>query len=128
MKRKILFLALISAFLAINANAVMTVNIDRLNGYWAGNGGEFTLTPVTPIPGNPVAWQTFCLEETEYVNIPGYNYYMTIDPYAINGGGPLHGATINLPGGKTADPLDVRTAYLYTQFRNGTLSGKNTEI
>src|SRR5262245_23833164 len=73
-------------------------------------GGEFLLT-VYDKPGGPVVDQfiTFCLQMTEYMNFT--------DTFKVGG---VTTATDDLPYG---DPLDQRTAYLYTNFRNGTLAG-----
>ena len=73
-------------------------------------GGEFLLT-VYDTPGGPAIDQfiTFCVQMTEYMNFT--------DTFRV---GAVSEATDDLPYG---DPLDERTAYLYTQFRNGTLTG-----
>jgi len=91
------------------------VNIDRLGGYYSGNGGEFTVTVVSglgTLVGSP--FQTFCLESGEYVNIPGYGYNVNLNSKAINGG-----------VGPAGDPISIGTAWLYSQFRGGALSGYN---
>jgi hypothetical protein len=73
-------------------------------------GGEFLLT-VYDTPGGPAIDQfiTFCLQMTEYMNFT--------DTFKVGG---VSTATDDQPYG---DPLDERTAYLYTNFRNGTLDG-----
>ena len=72
-------------------------------------GGEFLLT-VYDTPGGPAIDQfiTFCLQMTEYMNFT--------DTFKVGG---VTTATDDLPYG---DPLDERTAYLYSNFRNGTLA------
>jgi hypothetical protein len=63
---------------------------------------------------------TFCMEASEYF-YPGQNYYAVLNTMAISGGQdwnngvygqtPLHTVT--------SDPLDERTAFLFTQFMAG---------
>lgn len=99
------------------------------SSYTGGNGGgEFKVTTFsgsgsfTPVPvfGNGVSgakfsdgiFQTFCLERNESLNT--YDTFdFTIATEAIAGG---------ISGG-SPDPLDAMTAYLYTKFWLGTLSG-----
>jgi hypothetical protein len=57
------------------------------------------------------SWQTFCLEYNEFFS-PGRTLGAVVAVEAVNGG----------VGGPHPDPLDPMTAYLYTQFRRGTLS------
>ncbi len=52
--------------------------------------------------------QSFCVERNEYFN-PGSKYYAVLNTAAVNGG---------ISGGNP-DPLDARTAYLYTRFATG---------
>ncbi len=122
MKKSVLTL-LIVAFLASNAMAVMTVDVTRKSGYYGFHGGgEFTLTQKAgsdPIPGYYGPWQAFCVERNEYV-MPPKTANMTIETYAINGGKGGQD-----PVGSNRDPLDARTAFLYQQFLNGTLTGYN---
>jgi hypothetical protein len=99
-------------------------NTSSVNGYSAGNGGEFRATG-TILSANPTLvgysaltsgagyFQTFCIEHNEYFT-PGNTYNVTISSRAMYGGQP--------PGG---DPLSIGTAYLYSQFAAGTLAGYN---
>ncbi len=75
-------------------------------------GGEFLLS-VYDTPGGPLVDQfvTFCVQMTEYMD---FTHTFRV--------GSVSEATDDLPAG---DPLDQRTAYLYTQFRNHTLAGYN---
>jgi hypothetical protein len=57
-------------------------------------------------------FDTFCLERNEYF-YPGSTYTVTIGTAAINGG----------IGGGSPDPLDPRTAYLYSQYLQGNTFG-----
>ncbi|MBN1980069.1 MAG: PEP-CTERM sorting domain-containing protein [Chitinivibrionales bacterium] len=50
---------------------------------------------------------SFCVEKDEYFH-PGSSYYAVINTAAIRGG-----------FGDTPDPLDARSAYLYTQYVSG---------
>lgn len=62
----------------------------------------------------------FCVEMNEHLgyNNTGLSYFSSLDTKAYMGG---------TSGGKP-DPIDPRTAYLYTQFRNGTLAGFDGSI
>lgn len=93
------------------------------NVFSVGNAGEFTATPLTGIAGlvglpgdlSPTTFETFCIETSEHIQ-NGNTYAWVMNTGAVNGGS----------GGQTLpnfDPLDERTAYLYTQFRLGTLAG-----
>jgi hypothetical protein len=120
---KIRFCALLGCLLtASSALASPTVTVTRTSGYYSGSGGEFTLTPnadLTSLLGHSGAFESFCLERTEYVNM-GSTYAAQLNTEAMLGGlnnGPAG------PGG--GDPLNARTAYLYTQFAAGTLTGYN---
>lgn len=104
----------------------------------ADGGGEFKVTGLTgfpsPVPalgpgvqvttgGVTGAFQTFCLEYGEHFK-PGYTYDFTVGTSA-NGGG--FGNSPGRPGDLTpataaGDPIDARTAYLYTRFLLGDLS------
>src|SRR6185503_5146810 len=73
-----------------------------------------TLAPMGPGVKSPNSvFQTFCMELDEPVQL-GFQWHYVLNSAAISGGG---GATAG------SDPLDPRTAYLYTQFWNGTLTG-----
>lgn len=103
-----------------SAFAGPTVYVTRVNGYYSGDGGEFFATPnaeLANLTGETTTFSTFCLERSEYVDI-NKTYSVVLNSEAIQGGsnkGPTG------PGG--GDPLDPRTAYLYSQFRAGTLVG-----
>ncbi len=114
MKRLALMTCLI-CIIAAPAFATPTVTVTRQNGYYSGNGGEFTVEVKSDyITGNPVGtnFQSFCLEKKEYV-FEGGTYDVMVSTEVIAGGynsgpdGPLGG-----------DPLDPMTAWLYTQFRS----------
>jgi hypothetical protein len=120
---KIRFCALLGCVLMTgSALASPSVTVTHVSGYYSGSGGEFTLTPnasLTPLLGQSGAFESFCLEKTEYVTM-GSTYDVQINTEAMLGGlnnGPAG------PGG--GDPVDARTAYLYSQFTAGTLTGYN---
>jgi len=103
-----------------------TITIDRIVGYYSGNGGEFNIAP-SDLPGvsgyvsstlidnryHKLGFETFCLETGEFVTIPG-TYNAVINSKAIMGN--------NSPNG---DPISVGTAWLYDQFARGVLTGYN---
>jgi len=92
------------------------VNVKRIPGYYTSNGGEFTVTAVD----ESFSFQTFCLEKNEQV---GSNpHYYEINPYDAAVAGGVGGWT-TLPNGEQGDPISLGTAYLYSQFRKGTLAG-----
>jgi hypothetical protein len=82
------------------------------NGPGDTGGGEFNLTV-----NNAWSFITFCLQRTEYIDytntftVDGVNPYTLTDP-AANGG-----------DGSGRDFISQQTAFLYTQFRKGTLTG-----
>ena len=105
MKLNLALIALSGTLLSTNALAnLVTIT-------WADNhspsGGEFVLTPDTGAPFN-----SFCLERNEFISLGG-TYSYTVNNSAVAGG---------LAGG-SPDPISIGTAYLYSQFRAGTLTG-----
>lgn len=126
MKRHIRTLA-VSVVLAsaMAASALAnTLTLNRISGYYSGNGGEFNLTATDSGPlqglvsdyapaatyGNGI--ETFCVEYNEHVSVPG-NYYYQVSLAAIRGGQLVN------------DPISVGTAWLYSQFAQGSLAGYN---
>ena len=132
--KKLMFISAICALMAVPALAGPTVQVGYPgygNGYgqWqTGVGGEFTLRFVTdPLAldgyagtvkdvGVSGTFQTFCLEESEYIYPFPSTFDVVVNSKAINGGG---GA------GPQGDPLSVGTTWLYSQFAKGTLAGYN---
>lgn len=84
--------------------------IKLTNGPGAGPGGEFHATVLS---GGSGTFETFCLEYNEYFSYGETLKVKGISSFAANGG-INHG----IGGTPTTDPLDARTAYLYTQFRS----------
>jgi len=120
MKKLILMTVLLSSFAGITL-AAPTVVFHA--GYRSGPGGEFqaaiadwTFTPVD-LPGGAYDFETFCLERSEFLRF-NQIYYVGFSDAAIFGG--VGGQD---PPGSGSDPLDPMTAYLYSQFITGSLSG-----
>jgi hypothetical protein len=106
--------------------------------FQTGLGGEFTVNDINGTPANSwlnlsgyvagttsnfgpsggpsiTSFQTFCIEENEYLYPYGAIYDVAISGQAVNGG----------VGGPHPDPLSQGTAYLYSQFAQGALDGYN---
>ena len=91
-----------------NADPINVGDVIRLyDGPGTTGGGEFKV-----YKGNDYLFDTFCLERNEYFSYGQALTVAGISDRAIYGG-----------VGEVGDPLDPKTAYLYTQFRAGTLSG-----
>jgi len=122
MKKLILMTVLLSSFAGITFAAPTVVFHP---GYRSGPGGEFqaelisdwTFTPVSLPGGYDPGFETFCLERSEYIRF-GTTYYVGFSNDAIYGG--VGGQD---PPGSGKDPLNPMTAYLYSQFITGSLSG-----
>ena len=127
----VLFVGLLMAGLAL-ANPDYKVNV--VDSYGSTNGGEFLAQPADtgtyPWPWVPASlgqvsgkFETFCIEKNETFS-PGGTYWVEFKTYAVGGG--YAGQDINLDADPTtyeADSLDLMTAYLYTQFITGSLTG-----
>lgn len=129
--KKVIILSVLMVFVMASIVMADTVTVNRVNGYYSGNGGEFTLFPsaglqwvlgsyvpnVTSgiVVGTTPNFQSFCVETDEYVNIPGGPYNAVISNMAVAGG-----ANTN-----SGDPLSIGAAYLYHQFQLGILAGYN---
>jgi hypothetical protein len=113
---KISVVALLVGILASSLMASSTVYMTENDGYYYGDGGEFTATP-TGISGltNGVSFQTFCVEHDEYIYL-NQSYDAVVNTKAMNGG--------VTPAG-TGDPIDTKTAFLYDSFLSGTLANYN---
>lgn len=98
--------------------------------YQTGQGGEFTANDISPdgwlnlsgysaqtknLEPGITSFQTFCIEINEYL----YPYGATYD--VVVSGGAVHGGV----GGPDPDPLSRGTAFLYSQFAQGALTGYN---
>jgi hypothetical protein len=115
--------------------------------YQSGNAGEFRATVIDNVKGGinyddvslPVgsAFLSFCMEENETVSGSDTNYWVVVNTSAVlgnsggyAGGNPLYNPLLDPDNDgtdskgqrTTGDPLDPKTAYLFTQFSEGTLS------
>ena len=120
--RTLFFVFVVCVFFVPSAFADMTVRITQQSGYYYGGGGEFT----HEVTGDPITYgtitiptgtkyQSFCVEDSEFIN-PGSEYDVIVNTGAIMGNGG---------GDGSFDPLDPRTAFLFTHFSNQTLTGYN---
>jgi hypothetical protein len=99
---------------------VPTVTVNQTSGYYFGTGGEFAVTPDATFEilfGQTGSFGSFCLERTEFVT-PGLTYDVLMNTEVLGGG-----LNNGIPGPGGGDPLDARTAYLYSNFLAGTLAG-----
>jgi len=88
--------------------------------------GEFTLTPnseLADLIGSDEPFQSFCLEAHEPIEV-GRTYEVAINDEAIEGDGRW---PEEAPGDDWGDLISPETAYLYTEFRAGTLAGYDYE-
>ena len=117
---------------------------ERKSGYYAGNGGEFTIyrdgepgffldnsdyaastkgltwTIGSTTYGGPQSFQTFCMETGEYIHEPmriWVSEASIASPTVYGSGSHAWKGGTNI-----GDDLDAKTAYLYTQFAKETLS------
>jgi len=104
-------------------NVVANDQIKFADGPGAHPGGAFNITVydqnTTTVKGS---FQSFCLEKNEYMDYTNFFKVAGVSTSAKNGG--VGGAVAG------ADPLDVRTAWLYTQYIEnpsalGAISGWN---
>jgi hypothetical protein len=129
--KKLLFISsLLIVFILAPMAMADTVTLTRVNGYYSGNGGEFTIFPSAGlqwvlgsyVPGttsgiggaSPPNFQSFCVETTEYVSVPSGAYEVVLNSGAVYGDGGGNGSF---------DALSVGAAWLYYQFQLGILSG-----
>jgi len=98
-----------------NINVNDTITFSR--GPGNGPGGVFNIYDST----TNYSFPSFCVETNEYINYNSQAFKVGgITGMAIANGGDTAKGYIPALGG---DPLDIRTAYLYYNFRMGTLSG-----
>lgn len=125
MKRFLCWL-LFGLLLACPALAGPTVTVGRLAGTYPASPefcGEFMLTPnddLLELIGGPSSFQSFCLEVLEPIDPTNKTYNAVINTEAVWGGSLRAGEDYG-PGG--GDLLSPETAYLYSEFRAGTLDG-----
>jgi len=126
--KKLIFITILCVFLAPPSMADWYAGVDNLSQtggiYSSGIGGEFTISDsaldisaysskTSGIKGTANSFQTICMELLEYTASPVDVVVSTSGP---TGSQAVKGGTL------TADPLDPRTAYIYTQFAKGVLS------
>ena len=120
MTKKICAVFLFCFLSAGPALAAPTVSLTRVPGYYSGSGGEFQLTPNQELKDLTIEvgpFSSFCLEKTEKVSV------VTVYDVAIAREALLGGTNNGPTGPQGGDALDPMTAYLYKQFRSGTLAG-----
>jgi hypothetical protein len=140
MMKKVLLIVTLCLFVALPSLADFhgdgysggTGNSKRIGGYYSGDGGEFTLygrgltlsnnayAPSTSgLDNRPESLQTFCLELDEHTYNPVNIRVSTQNAALDDFGSHAYGGGVNTNDGDDLDPV---TAYLYTQFAQGTLS------
>ena len=109
---KSVIFALLVFGISAQANAsVMVGDIVRFQNGPGSPGGEFGIAhEATP---DITEFATFCLEKNEYINFSDTFEVYDISQNADNGG----------VGGGPLDPVGEKTAWLYYNFRQGTLAG-----
>ena len=130
MKRLCVLAGLVGVFAVPAVQAAMEITLYQdLSNYSYGDAGEFRAVPIPDLLSvNPTLagyasttadltaaypdFQTFCIEMGEYFS-PGTTYNVTISDRVLYNGGQF-------PSG---DPIKFGTAWLYSQFAAGTLSG-----
>jgi hypothetical protein len=122
--KRFLCWVLLGLIVASPALAVPSVVVSRTPGTYpvAPLSGEFTLIPnaeLQVITGGAPSFQSFCIEAHESVTV-GNTYDVAVNNKAILGDG-LRPGELPAPGG--GDLLSPESAYLYTEFRGGTLAG-----
>ncbi len=114
MKNQILLsTAIILMVISLTAPSVSAAPVIKISGYQPAHTVEVIDLdgwPSLGIYGEDDVFKTFCMEWGEYFH-PGRTYYADISTAAIRGGESV------------SDPLDERTAYLYTNYINGTYAG-----
>jgi hypothetical protein len=124
--KKIFVLAAVVSLIAVAKLGATTVTIDRVSGYFSGQGGEFNVSGIigqgyasSALVGS--GFETFCIEESQVVTIPG-TYNAIVNPYGDSVPG---GVNLGSPGPDGGDPISIGTAYLYYNFAKGILAGYN---
>jgi hypothetical protein len=121
--------AAVGLLMALTHSAsALSINITRVDGYFSGNGGEFSITAgdagsVAEINAIKAGYdikatagggfETFCLEYGEGISAPGGPYNAGITRGAMAGGPGAVGGT---------DLVSLGTAHLYTEFARGVLA------
>jgi hypothetical protein len=102
----------------------ITITATSGGQYEYGNGGEFTAVVNSgPLAPAGSTFQTFCLEVNENISWGDNRDNYIINAGAVRGGGGAN--TIDPHTGMTMDNISIGTAWLYSQFRAGTLTLDN---
>ncbi len=116
MRKQLLTSVIVTILLSLSTASIAGPTISLQPGeYQAGWGGEFVATVQSEgITGYDVGdtFISFCLEKNENFRF-GRTYYVVVNDKSVCGG----------IGGGSPDPLDSRTAWLYNEFVEGTLTG-----
>lgn len=124
MKKTIIAFTIAAFMVFAGISWATPITINRVTGYYSGVGGEFNITGFGAATNSLYhanalvngGFETFCLEMDEYVSVPGtYNA-------VINPNNQAYGGGVNTNSG---DTISVGTAYLYSLFSQGTLTGYN---
>ena len=125
--KKLILITILVGLIAVPALAAPTVYFaGRQTGYYDGSGGEFSMkaddlssfkhlwADDAKVTINNVEYlQTFCIEKTEIISVPGTYDYGISDSAIYN----------NVEG--NSDPISIGTAYLFHEFQKGILEGYN---
>jgi len=112
-KRMLLSTAIVLMVISLTAPDAPAAPVIRINGYQPAHTVEIlTLDDWSSlgIYDQGDVFYTFCMEWNEYFR-PGRTYYADISTAAVRGSESID------------DPLDERTAYLYTNYINGEYDG-----
>ncbi|MBN1974867.1 MAG: hypothetical protein JW787_14600 [Sedimentisphaerales bacterium] len=120
--KRIFVIVLLSLLFAGQASADMIIKIGDSIG--TVNAGEFAVTLLNgylwggnPLYSDPIGdyvkgdtFASFCVETDEYVYLLSRPYYVELNTYAVRGGSNTN----------DNDPLDPRSAWIYTQWMTQT--------
>jgi hypothetical protein len=116
--KKLILITVLAGLMAVPVLATPTVTVDRVGCDYnpVMGGGELRVVPILePVENNP--FLTFCMEKHEGIDDTGSTvYFADVATEAIMGNGNL-----GVAGPNGGDPLDSRTAYLYSEYRNGNI-------
>lgn len=116
MKKNVITLLLMTAALTVSATAAPTIKM--LNDWTAAYSAQILEDGFAGYSAGEIV-PTFCLEKNESFD-PGKSYYAVLNTAAVNGGkdwkGSIYGQAPYNEDLTTPDPLDERTAYLFTMF------------
>ena len=111
----------------------------RENGYYSGDGGEFTVycsssnisndayaSSTSGLGSHIESFQTFCLEKSETA-YNGANVWVSTEFVNGDPGSHAYEGGIDKEHNGPGDNLDPRTAYLYTQFATGVLGASTAD-